>query len=134
MNIIYHLEKNKVPFYVGKSKNPKSRFYNHTRTYGKDIKMIILEECDNWKEAECRWIKEYTSRGYNLQNKNKGGGGPETYQKWNPKRYYTEDEQDHWDGKTVQRYALLRVLEVFAQSKKMGVNPRKIWFTNFNEL
>jgi len=130
-NNIYHLESNGIPFYVGKSKNPSSRFYNHQRRFGKDIKMVILEECDNWKEAECRWITEYKSRGYNLQNKNKGGGGPETYQKWDPKKYYTQEEQDKWDGKQVQRYALLRVRQVLFEAQKSNTRPQDIWFKNF---
>ena len=131
---IYHLEQNNIPFYVGKTKSPNNRLYDHKKRFGKDIKMIILEKCDDWKEAECRWIKEYKSRGYKLQNKNKGGGGPETYRKWDPNVYYSEEEQDHWDGTNVQRYALLRVRTVFDKAKEMNVNPRNIWFTNFNNL
>ena len=131
-NKIYHLEKNGIPFYIGKSKNTSSRLYNHKKRFGKDIKMVILEECNNWKEAECKWIAEYKSRGYQLQNRNKGGGGPETYQKYDAKKYYTEEEQDSWDGRIIQKYAIMRVLEVFAQAKKLNVSPRDIWFKNFD--
>ena len=129
---IYHLELDGIPFYVGKSKQPDHRIYNHKKRFGNNIKMVILEECDDWKEAECRWISKYKSLGYNLQNKNKGGGGPETYIKWDPKKYYTEEEQEQWDGRTVQKYALLRVLEVFSQAKNMNVRPQDIWFKTFD--
>jgi hypothetical protein len=74
---IYCLYKNDIPFYIGKSNNPKHRKYDHQRSYGKDI---VLEEIDyvlktEWGKWEKWWISLYKSWGFNLLNRNDGGGG-----------------------------------------------------------
>lgn len=74
-NKIYHLERNGVPFYVGKTMAPNRRLSNHKRTYGSDIKMIVIDEGEEYGELENQWIEHYTQLGYKLKNKRKGGGG-----------------------------------------------------------
>ena len=74
---IYCLYKNDIPFYVGKSNNPKNRKYQHQIIYGKDI---IMENLDyvlktEWKEWEKWWISLFRSWGFDLVNQNNGGGG-----------------------------------------------------------
>lgn len=78
MIIIYILEKNKIPFYVGKCNNINVRYSQHKKTYGSDIIIKILELVENkeWKEKEKYYISLFESRGFKLENKNKGGGGP----------------------------------------------------------
>ena len=67
---IYCLEKKGIPFYVGRSRNPKKRFFNHKIIYG-DISMFILQECDELEhfwEAHYIWLMK--SFGFVLKNKN----------------------------------------------------------------
>ena len=39
---IYVLEKNCIPFYIGKAKNTIRRKHSHARTYGLDIQLHII--------------------------------------------------------------------------------------------
>jgi len=78
MIIIYLLEKNHMPFYVGKCNNINVRYCQHKKTYGEGINIKILElvEDEDWKITERYYIALFKSQGFNLENKNKGGGGP----------------------------------------------------------
>lgn len=79
---IYILEKNNIPFYIGKSNTPKKRLWHHKQKFGKNINQIILDKVreDEWKFWESYWIEQFRQWGFILENKNKGGGGPT---KWN---------------------------------------------------
>lgn len=68
---------NKV--YIGKTIS--SRYSPHKTTYGENIKYTIIDEVDSlkkedWKSLECYWIEQFKHWGFNVLNKNKGGGGP----------------------------------------------------------
>lgn len=78
---IYSLERNNIPFYVGKTKNPKSRKADWLREYKDSISFNIIDEVnkENWKFWECYWIEQLKSWGFDLINKNKGGGGLEKH-------------------------------------------------------
>ena len=78
---IYYLEKNTLPFYIGKTKNSKSREADWKREYGEDIKFYIIDEVniEEWKQWECYWIEQFKVWGFDLINQNKGGGGPNTH-------------------------------------------------------
>jgi hypothetical protein len=76
---IYVLERNDVPFYIGKAKNVTRRKHSHTITYGLDIQLHIIDEVENWKYWECYWIEQFKQWGFQLENKNNGGGGPSSY-------------------------------------------------------
>jgi len=77
---IYYLHKgDNIPFYVGKTKNLKSRLTEHKiKKNNNSIELNVIEEVnkDDWKFWECYWIEQFTSWGFILKNKNKGGGGP----------------------------------------------------------
>jgi hypothetical protein len=79
MTKIYILEKDGVPFYVGKAKNHIRRKHNHYQTYGTDIKLEIIDEVENWRFWEEFYIELFKSWGFILTNKNNGGGGPSSY-------------------------------------------------------
>lgn len=69
---------NKV--YIGKTKN--SRIISHKQKFGKQIKYVYIDEINSlnkkdWKPLECYWIEQFRQWGFELMNKNKGGGGPE---------------------------------------------------------
>jgi hypothetical protein len=76
--IIYYLHKgDNIPFYIGKTINPKDRKYQHKNTFGKDTILEEIDEVptDNWLFWETFYISLFKSWGFNLQNQNDGGGG-----------------------------------------------------------
>ena len=74
MTTIYAYTQNNQA-YVGKTKNPVSRKWDHRQRFGNWEYKILDEVFDNdWKPYECAWIELYKSWGYELINKNKGGG------------------------------------------------------------
>jgi hypothetical protein len=79
LNHIYFLMRGDTPIYVGKTHDPKRRESEHKRTYGKDIKLMVIESIkeDDWKKHEQDWIKKLTQWDLNISNKNPGGGGPQ---------------------------------------------------------
>jgi len=75
--IIYYLHKgDKIPFYVGKTRNLKSRLNTHKSVFGKNIFIEFLDEVEDWKYWEKHYISLFKNLGYILENKNNGGGGP----------------------------------------------------------
>jgi hypothetical protein len=76
---IYILERNGIPFYVGKANDVVRRKHKHHQTYGNDIMLTIIDEVIDWKFWEQYWIWQFRGWGFTLVNQNKGGGGPEKY-------------------------------------------------------
>jgi hypothetical protein len=76
-----HGDPNKV--YIGKTgTKTRSRLYNHRNKFGKDIIFTYIDEVEgynkkDWAPLEKFWIEYFRQLGFDLQNKNKGGGGPE---------------------------------------------------------
>jgi len=81
MTLIYVLEKNTVPFYVGKTKdlNSKNRFNSHKLKHNCEILIIDKVKDEEWKFWEKHYISLFKSWGFNLINKNNGGGGLTTF-------------------------------------------------------
>jgi hypothetical protein len=78
MIVIYKLERDNIPFYVGYTKNPKQRESAHRLKYGTDIILIGLETVVESvkKIRESYWIEKLKDEGFELLNLNEGGGGP----------------------------------------------------------
>jgi hypothetical protein len=76
---IYILERNKIPFYVGKANDVVRRKHSHYQKYGNDITLTVIDEVEDWKYWEEYWIEQFKTWGFILLNQNKGGGGPERY-------------------------------------------------------
>ena len=76
---IYILERNGIPFYVGKANDVVRRKHKHHQTYGNDITLTIIDKVEDWKYWEEYWIEQFKTWGFTLLNQNKGGGGPEQY-------------------------------------------------------
>jgi len=76
MIYIYVLEKNNIPFYIGKTKNPKSRLNKHKKIHSCEVFIIDNITDDEWKFWEKHYISLFKSWGFILENKNNGGGGP----------------------------------------------------------
>ena len=67
--------------YIGKTKNPKTRELEHKRIFGDQINYSYIDEVDSfdreyWMYLESYWIEQFRQWGFDIQNKNKGGGGP----------------------------------------------------------
>ena len=76
---IYVLEKNGIPFYIGKAKDSIRRKHAHRKIFGLDIQSHVIDEVEDWKFWESYWIEQFKCWGFKLENKNNGGGGPSSY-------------------------------------------------------
>ena len=77
--LITNIDNDTNKVYIGKTKN--SRESDHKHNLGKCISYNIIDEIDSinnedWKLLETKWIQHYRKLGYNVLNKNDGGGGP----------------------------------------------------------
>lgn len=77
---IYYLhDGNNIPFYVGKTNRKLiNRLNAHKiRLKKQNLKIELIEEIyiNEWKFWESYWIEQFKCWGFNLINKNKGGGG-----------------------------------------------------------
>lgn len=80
--LITNIDDNPYKAYVGKTKDFATRSYVHKRRFGNRIIIAIIDEVNSvqrsdWKILECYWIEQLGQWGYELVNKNKGGGGTE---------------------------------------------------------
>jgi hypothetical protein len=77
MTRIYILERNNIPFYVGKTlQDIKDRFYTHgEKRKNSEIIEIDCVDDDEWIFWERYYINLFKSWGFELENKNNGGGG-----------------------------------------------------------
>lgn len=106
MTKIYILERNNVPFYVGKTlQEIKDRYYTHgDKKINSKITEIDCVDDNEWKFWESWYIGLFKFWGFELENKNNGGGGrgpgwissPERNTKIklsmkNHSQYYTEE-------------------------------------------
>ncbi len=80
INIYYLHYGDNIAIYVGRSKNIKVRLANHKRKFGKNVKIEIIDEVSEieWMFWEKFYISLFKSWGFDLKNKNNGGGGPTT--------------------------------------------------------
>jgi len=72
--------------YIGKEKYPKTtkRLYNHRKRFGKNIYFGYIDEINSlsklyWEPLETFWIEQFRQWGFDIQNKNNGGGGVITH-------------------------------------------------------
>jgi predicted GIY-YIG superfamily endonuclease len=77
MTRIYILERNGIPFYVGKTlQNIKERFSTHKdKRINSEIIEIDCVDDNEWRFWESWYIGLFKSWGFELENKNDGGGG-----------------------------------------------------------
>jgi hypothetical protein len=77
MVYIYYLQKNEIPFYIGKAVDIKRRLNKHKMNKGENISLIVIDEVseDTWRFWESYWICQFKCWGFILDNKNNGGGG-----------------------------------------------------------
>jgi hypothetical protein len=73
---------NKV--YIGETKNNREK--DHKRKFGSQIEYSEIDEINSldkkdWKPLETYWINQFRAWGFEVLNKNEGGGGPTTHSK-----------------------------------------------------
>jgi group I intron endonuclease len=73
---------NKV--YIGETKNNRKK--DHKRKFGSQIEYTEIDEINSlnrkdWKPLETYWINQFRAWGFEVLNKNEGGGGPTTHSK-----------------------------------------------------
>lgn len=71
---------NKV--YIGKTKNNRQK--DHKRKFGQQIEYAEIDEIysldkKDWEPLETYWINQFRAWGFDVLNKNEGGGGPITH-------------------------------------------------------
>jgi hypothetical protein len=90
--LVENIEPNTNKIYIGKTKDSyKNNRKNHHRwKFGKQILFTYIDQIDSterkdWESVESYWIEQFKQWGFNVINKNKGGGGPE---------YLTDKQKD----------------------------------------
>jgi hypothetical protein len=98
---------NKV--YIGKTYIEGSRKSKHKNTFGDQINHITIDiiyskDKNVWKPIETKWIQHYKDLGFDVQNKNNGGGGcivasdemKSKISKANKGKTRTEEQKNHY--------------------------------------
>jgi hypothetical protein len=75
-----HDGNNKV--YIGKTKNTNKRYHAHILNFGSNIKYTLIDSVESlnredWRWLETYWISQFKNWGFEVMNKNIGGGGVE---------------------------------------------------------
>jgi hypothetical protein len=80
--LIEGIDNSPYKVYIGKTK--RNRKYAHVHTFGPDITYTIIDSIDSldrkdWEPLETYWIQQFKAWGFEVLNKNNGGGGPITH-------------------------------------------------------
>jgi hypothetical protein len=80
--LITNIDNNPNKVYIGKSNSPHLRKHYHNSKFGKDITfniidIILYKNKKEWEFFENYWIEQFRCWGFELKNKNNGGGGPQ---------------------------------------------------------
>jgi len=79
--LITHIDNDPYKVYIGKTINIHSRKLKHYKSFGKNILFNIIDESLSlrkyWEPLESYWIEQFKQWGFDVINKNKGGGGIE---------------------------------------------------------
>lgn len=78
--LIENIEPGTNKVYIGKTKNINWRNQSHKKRWGTQINLTIIDQIeslnkDNWKPLESYWIEQFKQWGFEILNKNEGGGG-----------------------------------------------------------
>ena len=77
-SLIYYLHRGDFkPFYIGETRRKNARLSTHKKTYGNEVGMVVISKVKDWRRWEKYYIKKYKDLGFDLLNKNCGGGGVE---------------------------------------------------------
>lgn len=84
--LIENIDLNPNKVYIGKSTNVNRRKHSHNARFGKGVIITIIDEIPSidkniWRPIETYWINQFSQWGFEVINKNQGGGGPEFHSK-----------------------------------------------------
>jgi hypothetical protein len=146
--------------YIGKTSLKYGRKAQHIKKFGPQILYTYIDEINSldkniWKPLETYWIHQFKQWGFDVLNKNEGGGGPqflteESKQKMSHPRSFYPKGQDHGNfnkpklnfpkgiyNKNYKKPKPLRTIEHnqnISQSKKGKSLPHsKSWNKNISE-
>ena len=93
--------------YIGKTKN--SRKSDHKRKFGYQIEYSEIDEINSlskadWEPLETYWINQFRAWGFEVLNKNEGGGGTITHSKETKQKMSTSHK-----GKTTSEETKLKI-------------------------
>ena len=81
--LIENIKPNTNKVYIGKTKDSykNNRKHRHRWKFGKQIIFTYIDqinstEREDWEPIESYWIEQFKQWGFDVINKNKGGGGP----------------------------------------------------------
>jgi hypothetical protein len=85
--LITNIDNNPNKVYIGKANIPKYRKHYHNSKFGKNITYDVIDIISynykhEWKFFESYWIEQFKHWGFEILNKNKGGGGPEFHSEY----------------------------------------------------
>lgn len=80
--LITNIDNNPNKVYIGKANIPKYRKHYHNSKFGKNITYDVIDIISynhkhEWKFFESYWIEQFKHWGFEVINKNNGGGGPQ---------------------------------------------------------
>jgi DNA-binding CsgD family transcriptional regulator len=110
---------------VGKTTNG-SRKNNHSRIFGKQINYGYIDcvnslSSEKWKPLECYWIEQFRQWGFDVINKNKGGGGASFHT--NETRLKMLEKSNKNKNQILELYKTKSILEI---SKIINLNYNTI--------
>jgi hypothetical protein len=83
MTKIYYKHRfDNIPYYIGKTRKTKLEYrYSLKQGRGVEFDLVLIDEVpDNeWRFWESYWIEQFKVWGFQLENKNNGGGGLDTH-------------------------------------------------------
>lgn len=84
--LVDNIDNNPFKVYIGKTKisRSKSREYDHKYRFGCQINFNFIDEInslkkEDWEPLETYWIEQFKQWGFEVVNKNTGGGGPDSH-------------------------------------------------------
>jgi hypothetical protein len=125
-------ESNKHKVYIGKSCRLQKRNRDHRLRFGYQITITVIDEVHStdrkdWKPLECFWIEQFRQWGFELINKNKGGGGPE---------YHSADTRARMGRKGIKKPGVSRAMKnkVWTEEEKQRLRkPKKLNYPRYKE-
>lgn len=77
--LVTNIDNNPYKAYIGQTRT-NYRDKRHRETYGEQVEFTFIDEVksnkrEDWEPLESYWIEQFRAWGYELENKNNGGGG-----------------------------------------------------------
>jgi biotin operon repressor len=123
--LIENIDNDPYKVYIGKTKNPNTRYKNHKRNYGGFIIYTIIDKIESnnkkdWEPLESYWIEQFKHWGYQVINQNKGGGGPSRHTEGTKFKISTKNKH-----KTKHTLEFKNKISLISKNRKITDKTRK---------